>query len=242
MLKGLYSAATALVALDQRQEVLANNIANLSSPGFKRQNVLLEGFYQTLEKALSPAMYGTQRGPGGGVRVENTFTDFSRGSITHTGDPLNIALDGPGFIAVNTARGERYTRDGALSIDAEGRLVAVGGLPVQSQGGGNIVVTGSQVRIANDGTVFSDGDEVGRVRLVEFEDPAVLQRAGANLYVAPDAAQAEMTEASETSVAPESLEMGNMILGLRAYAANQRVITSFDDTLGRLIDQVGMPI
>jgi flagellar basal-body rod protein FlgG len=105
------------------------------------------------------------------------------------------------------------------------------------------------VQIGEDGQVTVEGRPVGQIRLVEFDDPHVLSRAGNNLYSAPD--EARSTEAAGTSIAPASLEMSNvqipyemaqMTLGLRAYAANQRVINAIDETMTRLINEVASPV
>lgn len=252
MIQGLYAAATGMLAVEQRQAVIANNIANASTAGFKRQRVVDKGFYQVLfQRMRRPAWADSIRGPGGGLQVTETFTDLSRGAIRTTGDPLTVALDGPGYIAVDTPAGERFTRSGQFSVNADGQLTTEDGYGVQGAGGGGIEASGGPIQINEEGTVLVAGTPAGRIRIVEFEDPHLLTREGHNLYRASDEALGRSAPATETRVAPESLEMANvqlpyemieMMLALRIYSANQRVINAIDETAARLIQDVGMPV
>jgi len=250
MLQGLYAAATGMRAIEMRQAVAANNIANVDTPGFKRQETLVKGFYPVLlDRMQRPAWLDHRDGPGGGVAVEQTFSDLTSGFIRRTGDPLHIALAGPGYLAVETPEGERFTRCGKLGIDVTGDLVTPEGYKVQSMTGAPINVAGGRIEIDEDGRVLADGEAVGQLRLVEFEDPRRLVRQGHTLYAAPE--DAPRSEATDTRVVAESLEASNvqlpfemlqMIVGLRAYAANQKVINAFDETMRRLIEQVAAPV
>lgn len=250
MIEGLYAAATGMRAVGERQAVIANNIANAMTPGFRRQRIIDKGFYQLfLDKMRRPYWVDSVRGPGGGVQTTETFSDFSTGVIKTSGNPLDVALNGPAFIAVETPAGERFTRSGNLTLDAEGRLATPDGFLVMGDGGA-IDARGADVRIGADGAVYVDGRVSGRIRLVEFEDPHMLVREGKNLFRASDAALRRSAPATETEVVPESLELSNvqlpyeliqMTLGIRLYEANQRVIAAIDETASRVIDQVGMP-
>ncbi len=252
MIQGLYAAATGIMAIENQQALVANNIANAGTPGFRRQDAVNKGFYEVfLNKLVSPTRLNQEAGPGGGVKVLETFTDTRNGVVTTTGNPLNVALMGPGYIAVETAQGDRFTRNGTLSVDTEGYLVTESGYRVQDVGGGYIDVRGGQVEIDGDGMIRVDGEVTGQIRLVEFEDPHALTREGHDLYAALDETLAAAAPAAETQVIPESLEASNvqlpvemikMIVGLRAYSANQRVINSIDETVSKLIEQVGSPV
>jgi len=252
MIQGLYSAASGMVAIERRQATVANNIANASTIGFKRQNAVQEGFYSHFARQLRrPFHFDVVPGPGGGTAVVETFSDLRPGALSHTGNPLNLALRGPGYFAVDTPGGERFTRAGAFAIDADGQLATAEGYKVQNDGGGAIDVRGGPVTVGEDGTVYVDGVLTGRVRVLEFEEPHMLTREGQALYAASDAAMRRSARAANTTVAQEHLEMANvnlsremvdMTLSLRAYGANQRVINAIDETLSRLIDQVGSPV
>jgi flagellar basal-body rod protein FlgF len=251
MIEGLYSAATGMLALEGRQAVIANNIANASTPGFRSQNALQKGFYQMLlDRMASPAIGNREPGPGGGLKIVETYTDTRGGPVVTTGNALDVALVGPGFIGIATPAGDRFTRNGHFVLDGEGELSTVDGYKVQSEGGGAIAVSG-RVEILGDGAVYDDGLPVGRIRLIEFEEPHMLSREGDALYAASEEALEKSATAGDTTVEPGALEMSNvqlpyemaqMMLGLRMYSANQKVINSVDETLGRLINEVGAPV
>lgn len=251
MIKGLYAAASGMVANDMREAVIANNIANAATTGFRRQEPVQKGFYDLfVNKLTRPPRFNMDKAPGGGVKVEETFTNTTGGPINVTEDPLNVALMGPGFLSVETPGGERYTRCGKFGIDQDQDLETSDGYKVMSADGGPINVEGNRITIGADGTVSVDGVVRGKLKVTEFEDPHMLTHQGETLYQASDAALQRSAEAANTSVVHKALEYSNvnlpqemigMILGLRAYNANQKVITSVDETLTRLIEQVGMP-
>lgn len=251
MIPGLYAAATGMIAMEERQAIIANNLANASTSGFKRQNAIQEGFYEVLLGNLGTAqMYNAERGPGGGLKTIETYSNFAGGPIQATGNPLNVAIMGPGFLGVTTPAGDRFTRDGDFTIDAEGQLATKEGYKIQGAGGGGIDVSGGNIEIDSSGTIWVDGQQVDQLRLVEFAEPQLLQRQGDNLFAASEQALAQSAPATETSLAGKALEASNvqvpaemaqMILGLRAYTANQKVINAVDETMGRLISDVGAP-
>ncbi len=252
MQKSLYTAAVGMVAIEERQATIANNIANAATVGFRRQQPVQKGFYEVFTNTTRrPAWFDAQTAPGGGAQSVETFTDTSAGALTTTDDPLNVALSGPGFIAVSTPDGERFTRAGALTVDMNQQLVTPDGFPVLGQGSQPIAVKGTSIQIASDGTVNVDNQAVSKLRIVEFEDPHMLERQGQSLYRASDAALKRSADASATTVHSKMLEMSNvnmpkemvsMILALRVYAANQKVINTAEDTMTRLIEQVGAPV
>lgn len=251
MIQGLYTAATAMYAVESRQDIIANNVANAGTPGFKRQEPVQFGFAQVFSETLRrPFHFNLDAAPAGGVKIAETFPDFRPGMLRPTDNPLNVALLGPGFFVVETARGERYTRNGDFTIDAEGRLTTQNGEIVQSAGGAPLDVRGGTVVIDREGTIRVNGVPAGKLRMVEFDAPERLEREGDTLYRAPEALLAGRREAAATAAEQSQLEMSNvtvpeemikMMMGLRAYEANQRVIASIDSTLGRMIDQVAMP-
>lgn len=251
MIQGLYTAATGMVALEARHDVLANNVANAATPGYKRQEPVQMGFYQLFSDELHRSSFYTRdTAPGGGVKMMETAPYMAGGQLYQTEDPLHVGLEGPGFLVVDTPEGDRYTRAGDLTIDAQGDLSTRSGFKLQSAEGGAISVGGGVALISDDGSVRVNGQPAGQLRVVEFATPNRLMREGDSLYRASDEVAAQMAPASDTLVQHKQLEMsnvnlpqemGNMMLGLRAYEANQRVLTTIDTTLGRLIDQVAVP-
>jgi flagellar basal-body rod protein FlgF len=140
MIKGLYAAASAMLANLSRQGALAHNIANLDTPGFKQIMVSLEDFKETA--VVSSA--GSQAGPqwlhwignlGLGVEPTPEMTDYTAGAFKNTGEQLDLAIQGPGFFRVETPNGERFTRDGRFALDNEGQLVTVDGYRVLDSSG-----------------------------------------------------------------------------------------------------------
>ncbi|MDX9972499.1 MAG: flagellar basal-body rod protein FlgF [FCB group bacterium] len=250
MIQGLYAAASGMIAIEDQQSIIANNIANASTPGFKRQNCVEEGFYSVFsEKMRSAASFGQSTSPGGGVRIVGSYADWREGTLATTDDPFSIALTGPGFLTVQTDNGDRYTRGGRLQIDPEGHLATADGKKVMGAGSAPITVTGNNFQVDEDGNVYSDGANVGRMQLMEFDDPRLLTRDGDGLYATGDSGP-QAVEATETSVHGGMLELSNvqlpyemaqMISGIRAYGAYQKVINTSDESIGRLIDQVAMP-
>lgn len=248
MIPGLYSAATGMMAEESRQAVIANNVANAATPGYKRQAPVTLGFKMVFSKAMrSPFYWEAQTAPGGGVKMVETYPNLGTGPLSETGNPLNVALSGPGFISVQTPRGERFTRSGDFTIDADGQLATAEGYKVQSVEGTPIGVRGARVTIGTDGVVTVDGAPAGTIRLMEFEKPERLVREGNNLYLASPEVLARSARAVDTETRQSYLEMSNvnlpsemiqMIAGSRIYEANQRVIQAFDTTIGQLIEQV----
>jgi flagellar basal-body rod protein FlgF len=240
-----------MLAMEKRQEVVANNIANASTPGYRRQQAVNKGF-DTLFFARMRHPFWANRvpGPGGGLQLVETFTDAAPGPVTTTGNPLDVALEGPGFLAVDTPAGERYTRSGSFTVNTEGLLVTHDGHPVLNDAGGTIAVRGGAVQITGDGTVIVDNQPAGTLRMVEFEDIHFLSREGDNLYAVPEAFADRMAPAENTRVSASALEYSNvqlpyemiqMTLGMRLYEANQRSLQTIDQTMGAIIEQVGMP-
>ena len=238
-------------SLEQRQEVIANNLANVATPGFRRQEGVVEGFYEIFLGARGTInRYDARTAPGGGLKMVETFTDKANGPIVTTGGKLDVALEGPGFFALNTPFGERFTRAGNFTMDVAGNLVTVDGHIVQDANGGALTIGDGEPVFQDDGTVTVNGQPIGQLRVVEFDDPHMLLRQGEGLYVASDAALERSLPAENTRILGNSLEQSNtqvaaemikMTLAARMYAANQKVITSIDDTLGLVIQQVGTP-
>lgn len=248
MISGLYTAASGMIAVEQRQDIISNNLANISTPGYKRLQPVQLGFYEVLsQKGLNPFYFNREAAPAGGVKGVESFTNLSSGSLRITEDPLSLAVRGPGYIVVNTPQGDRYTRNGQFTIDADGHLATAEGYKVASLTGDPIAVAGEKVTVTQEGTVMVDGLNAGQIQLVEFQNPIRLEREGDNIYRASDAVLGQSAAAADTTLAQGAIELSNvqlalemssMMLGLRAYEANQKVIQAIDASTSRLIDQV----
>lgn len=249
MISGLYAAANGMIAVEDRQAVIANNIANSATAGFKRQFAVQRGYDQSyFPNGRRPERFDIIVAPGGGVKTVETFSNFGDGVLTNTGGAMDIGLMGPGFLRVDTANGERFTRVGHLAVGANGQLLTTNGETVLSDIGEPIDVSDGEVTFNATGEVLVDDIVRGRLGLVEFADPHALEREGYTLFRASQAALDGMTPAVDTTVAPQAIEASNvalptemvsMLMALRAYAANQQAIQAINETAGRFINQVG---
>jgi flagellar basal-body rod protein FlgF len=178
------------MALSHELDIIANNIANIDTTGFKADNA---AFSEFLMPRASDGQFS-----GGDKRVSfvqdrASWIDLSPGSIQRTGDPLNVAIDGPGYLTVQTARGTRYTRNGALAINGTGQLVTSDGDAVLGgsgpitfqQGDHDISISPSGIVTVREGTSTADSPR-GQLQLVSFDQPRLLQKDGSSTFMAPN--------------------------------------------------------
>jgi len=235
-----------MFAQQLRQEAVANNIANVSTSGYKKAIGAHRGFYQIFLDAVAIDALRPGDVPGGGMLLDATASDFSQGTIELTNEPLDVALDGPGFFVVEGPTGNKlYTRNGHFTLNEGGELVTENGYKVQGQGGA-IAASGSNVMIGDDGRVVVDGADRGAVQVVTFEDPRVLVRVGDTMFAAPETVYPSIAEpvrvvsgALESSNTSIAAEMIDMLVTSRNFEANQRVIQAVDSTLDKTINDVG---
>lgn len=159
----MYTTLSGQVALFKHMEVIANNLANLNTTGFRAEKVLFEKMLAQ-QKNTTPIKVSTDEF----VHIRGAYTDFQQGPIEATGNPLDMAIKEEGFFVVQTAEGERYTRAGNFQLDAEGRLVTSRGDPVQGIGG-DIVLEGASIKVTEQGDILVDGKAVDRLRVVQAE-------------------------------------------------------------------------
>ena len=188
------------MVLAREIDVVANNIANVNTNGFKADNSMFEQYLMPVARENRFNVPDRQLSF---VNDRGTWRDLRPGAIQHTGNPLDVTINGNGYLVVQTPNGEQYTRDGALQIDAQGQLVTADGAPVLGDNGPIVFQTTDHgVAIAPDGrvTVTESGttnveSQRGRIRLVSFDAPQLLQKEGENKFSAPDgvAAAADTT-------------------------------------------------
>jgi flagellar basal-body rod protein FlgG len=250
----LHIAATGMAAQETQLEGVANNIANANTNGYKRQRVEFEDLlYQTV-RAAGTATTETTRSPtgiqlGSGVRVVGTSRTFSQGNIMMTNNPLDVAIEGAGFLSVQQQDGTlAYTRAGALQKDAQGQLVTTEGYLIEPP----IIIPSDahSMSIGADGTVSAaiSGQampvEVGQLTLTSFVNPAGLHALGRNLFTATAASGepevgtpgtegrgALLQGALERANVDVVEEMIGMISAQRAYEVNTKVVTTADEML-----------
>ena len=221
-----YIALSRQMVLRQQMDIIANNLANVNTSGYKSERmVFVEHLEETPDgKAISM------------VRDIAVARDLEQGPITLTGNDLDLAIRKDGYFAVETEAGIRYTRAGAFTLDEEGRIATFGGALLMGPGGTPISVPddAEEIIVADDGTISTEDGEIGRIEIFSFENEQLLEKASGNLYDAgtadpqrvqePEIEQG-MVEGSNTKAV---IEVSRMIETLRGYQATARMIEQED--------------
>ncbi|HEY5347916.1 MAG TPA: flagellar basal-body rod protein FlgF [Rhizomicrobium sp.] len=236
----LVSLSSQLAAY-RSMDVIANNLANASTPAFKRESVKFE------EMITKVAPSEGQSGPQNLSFVKDTgvMRDLTQGSIETTDAPFDVAINGNGYMVVQTPQGDRYTRNGHFTLDPNGQLVTSDGQPVMGDGGAiTITADDGDVHIAADGTVSGKNGEIAKLRLVDFPDDRALVKQGDSLYsTSQSPTTAENTTLSqgrlESSNVQPVLEISHMIEVMRAYEATATLSSSQEDLERQSIDKLG---
>ncbi len=229
MSSGIYTALSGAVAKETSLNIAANNIANMSTVGYRPDRL-------TFKEVLMPTNPIDPEQGMRGVVVDEQFTVTVQGRLRQTDGALDLALSGPGFFAIDTPEGERFTRSGSFTRGANGEIMTHNGQALQSQGGGTLVVPRNvaEIQIASDGTVTGDGTQIGTIRVVEFENVDALEKQGLVLYKASD--DNPPIDAEETSMMQGFLEypkpngvsgMMGLITISRQFEAFQKVIQTY---------------
>lgn len=222
------------LALTNQLDITANNIANVTTPGFQSSHPLFVEFLVSADDSGQQIAYVVDRG---------TVRNLNPGPINYTGNPLDVGIEGRGYFVVETDDGTFYTRNGAFQLDASGQLVTSAGATVLDDSNNPIVIAPgeSQINISRDGTISTENGAIGRFRLVEFADEQAMTNLGNSLM---DTDQ-DPLEASESSVVQGMLEGSNviavaeitrMIKLLRSYQAANQLILTEDEREQQAID------
>ncbi|MCM1257560.1 MAG: flagellar basal-body rod protein FlgF [Roseburia sp.] len=264
MVKGLYTAYTGMVEEQRRMDVMTNNLANASTTGYKKEGTVNQAFEDQLAiriKDSSEVLYRKRLGIVNlGDKVGETYRDFSQGSFNVTDNPLDLALDGQGFFAIEFTNKQgqtsvKYTRDGAFTMDREGYLRTKDGDYLLNANGARNGAGGQanrvridpnqDVRIEPNGIIYQNDAQVGQIGLVDFQDYNYLHKYGENLF---DLVNGGTAIASDARIEQGCLEMSNvnivsemveMITITRAYEANQKIIQTVDGTIDKAVNDVG---
>lgn len=233
MYKGIYIALSGAVLKQAQMEVISQNLANADTVGYKKRGVLFKD--HLLSQGMATAM------PDGRAMTDLSLftTDFSSGNLVKTGNPLDIAVDGKGFVALE---GDRYTRRGDLKRDDDGYLVTYQGLKVMGAKG-PIQLPKGKVEIGEKGEVSVKGTKIDSIRIVEFQRTDNLDKVSDSVFTSADApiessgwVKQGFLESSNVDVIKE---MVRMIETLREYEAYQKAIHSFDDASAKLTNDMG---
>jgi flagellar basal-body rod protein FlgG len=226
MISGIYTLIDGALVHQLRFETISNNLANLNTNAFRKDII---SFSQALSMNYVSA------------------TDFTQGPVRHTGNDLDVALEGQGFFKIQTPKGIRYTRDGAFSLNVQGVLVTRNGDAVLGQNG-PITISGGKVTIANDGQVSMDGTPGDKLMLVAFKRPQLLSKEGSSYYF-HQGEENEVFPAEETGVKQSYLEGSNvnptaemikMIEAYRSFESAQKAIQTIDEVTSKMINDQGL--
>lgn len=228
---GMTSAAGSLAMLERRQQVLANNLANVNTSGFKREQV----FARLVDDA---------------VAVTDTRVDLTPGTLTESNNPLDLAMEGDGFLVVSTANGERHVRGGSFRLDETGRVVDGAGDPLLGEAGEiTLPVTGAnRIEIDATGKVAVNGRDVARLRVERIAATANPEHEGGVRFL-PDVSREPVPAASrrvkqgfveESNVNPLTA-MTAMIEVLHRFGAAQKTISTLDSVRGIAVNELGKP-
>ncbi|TGE40009.1 flagellar hook-basal body protein [Desulfosporosinus fructosivorans] len=243
MIRGLYSSATGMLAAQTQSEVIGDNLVNMKTPGYKEELASNISFPSMLIERMSGSQDSVAvGGMGTGLGVDRLTLSNVQGSIETTDVNMDLALTSPGYFVVQTPAGERYTRNGHFQVDGAGMLRTADGYALQGEGG-PIGPISSEFRVNADGTIIDQGQNAGRLRVVEIPAEA-LQREGQSLYNSAQPVQvsagAQIRQgAIETSNVDLSGQMVQMMSVMKAYEANQKVVQTQDEMLGKAVNEVG---
>lgn len=247
MVRGLYTACTGMVNQMARLDVISNNLANSDTTAYKKEGSTSQSFNSVLAIKINDSSVKYIPQPVGnmslGVKIGETYTNYSDGNLEETGNTLDVALAGKGFFAISYAdrngnESIRYTRDGNFALSADGTLMTKDGDFILDENGDMInIPPGTDISINESGIIYASGQEVARLQMVDFEDYNYLKKFGENMYIAVDGAVTQEAnckvyqgylEASNVNVIDEMVEM---ISVTRDYESNQKIIQSIDSTL-----------
>jgi len=248
----MYIATSGALAQQMRLEVLANNLSNSNTVGFKEDKTIFREYFP-----LSPVMPGETAVENGSssavapqsdsyVMLERTMVDFSPGQLRSTSNRLDFALNGNGFFCIEAPSGTLYTRKGNFTLNKEGILVTQEGLPVLGNKS-KIRLGGSDITVDKQGNISEKGSVIDSLRIVDFTDRSVLSKAG-DTFFAPADPSITGQNVDEPEISQGFIEMSNvdtvrvmteMIETLRTYESYQKVIQSYSDVTTKAINEVG---
>ncbi len=256
MIRGLYTSGWSMLALQKKMDVVTNNMANVSTSGYKKDTLVLESFPSLLTKIVKDygGTPGNSRDIGTmslGDDVGEVFTNYTQGQITKTGNNLDMAISesNNAFFSVsmtdaNGNENEYYTRDGSFTKGSDGSLLTSDGYSVLGKNGPIKLGSGDFI-VGSDGTIQQNGVTVDQLKITEFADTTQLKKYGNNLVTSDADASTKQfsgiveqgfTELSNVNIVKE---MVDMITVTRAYEANQKVLQAQDGTLEKAVNEVG---
>ena len=176
---GFYAACTALMARSQTLDLVANNLANVSTPGYRAQH---DSFSSLLATSSGASLSGLNQAVNDYSVLGGGQLDLSQGNLEKTGNELDLGIEGQGFFSVQTANGQVYTRDGNFHVSPKGQLVTSAGDPVLGTDNRPLPIVGAPVSVSPDGTISVNGALAGQLKIVDFKDPNALGKIGNSYF------------------------------------------------------------
>lgn len=206
----MYTTLSGQIAVSKQLDVIANNIANANTTGYRAERPLFEKALKDQKALLSSSLKKDIVAPesiltNDFVGIRGSYTDLTNGPIESTSNPLDVAINGKGFFVIQTPAGERYTRNGAFKLDSANRLVTQDGNPVMGQGG-EIILKAGHSSISSDGNITVDKESVGKLRVVDLTGTSMTREEG-NLFSVTSGSPSEI---GTPQVAGNSLEGSNV--------------------------------
>lgn len=262
--KGIFTALSGAMAQDSRLETISNNIANSNTASFKKDRQIFNEFLTANEKgtdvlqvpkipASIESFYDMQGGDKSYVNAAGTYTNFSQGILKPTGNMFDVGMEGKGFFEVLTPQGIRYTRNGALKVNSEGFIVNKQGHPILKGGEGQesdqrrIQIQGKNITISYTGDVYEGGEFLGKLSVVDFENPDALMKKGNGLFQLKDNYNEQPQATAEVKLHQGFLEgsnvniveeMTDLISATRVFQSTQEAIKAFDSMNDKLVNVV----
>ena len=232
---GFYAACAALMARSQALDIVANNLANTSTPGYRAEHNIFRSFLASATGHLASNLNVAINDFG---ILSGNQLDMAQGNLDRTGNDLDFAVQGPGFFTIQTTNGQFYTRNGNFQVSPQGQLITTQGDPVIGENG-IIRIVGGPVNVSPDGTISVNGAVAGKMKLVEFPAGTQLESVGKTYYSAPRNTAATATN---STVAQGMLESSNVnpiastveLISVQRYAEMmQRALRMFDSEINR---------
>jgi flagellar basal-body rod protein FlgG len=258
VVKNIFAPLSGGMVQERVLEILANNVANMNTTGFKEEQVTFAALeanpWPAYSSPLPPAqfkldmrdLYPLRGNEMGYVTLSNVETSHIQGALKRTGANTDVAIQGDGFFAVSTPFGERYTRDGSFALTSDGTLINKNGATVLGERGSITGLTEGQMKILATGEVYEGEKFIDKIKTVAFSDQKLLQRLGDNMFVHDGAPENMITPTGEltqgflegSNVNPMK-NMTSMIIAHRTYEALQKAVKAYDNTMQLAAQKVG---
>lgn len=254
MLDGMKMAAQGMMTQSARQDIITNNLANVGTAGYRKESISISSFTEILNRETggmdgmhqSSCEIATPPGMEMSSKLSSSsVTHSSQGSLKETGNPFDMALDdnGRGFFTIQTPEGIKFTRAGSFRLSTSGYLVTNDGSFVLGHRG-PMKLNGSNFQVSNEGVVSVDGKPVDRLLVTVFDDTKQLKRAGDSNFVAEGGVRAttdfQLKQGYVEQANVNSInEMVDMMMVMRNYEANQKVLQAHDQRLQKTVNELG---